>query len=75
MVAGRDNVLYHTRFTANVTAGTVAPLSLLKGIENAEYHVFVDAELSGKLGNADGLFFVGKLFDKLYRIIDCGGEV
>ena len=34
MVAGRDNVLYHARLTANVTAGTVVPLALLKGIEN-----------------------------------------
>lgn len=34
MVSGRDNVLYHARMTSSVTAGTVVPLSLLKGIEN-----------------------------------------
>ena len=34
MVAGRDNVLYHARMTANVSAGTVVPLAFMKGIEN-----------------------------------------
>ena len=33
-MAGRDNVLFHARSTANVSAGTVIPLSLMTGIEN-----------------------------------------
>lgn len=33
-MAGRDNVLFHARMTANVAAGTVVPLALLDGIEN-----------------------------------------
>lgn len=33
-MAGRDNVLFHTRMTANVSAGTIVPLALLDGIEN-----------------------------------------
>ena len=33
-MAGRDNVLWHYRATANVAAGTVIPLSVQKGIEN-----------------------------------------
>jgi len=33
-MAGRDNVLYHARLTANTSAGTVIPLAVLEGIEN-----------------------------------------
>ncbi len=33
-MAGRDNVLFHARMTANVAAGTVVPIPLMAGIEN-----------------------------------------
>ena len=33
-MAGRDDVLFHARATANVSAGTVIPLALQSGIEN-----------------------------------------